>query len=223
MLTQTAKRATLSWEHRIGYLSSLFVTAGGVLYFLVLLGAMAAGRFSFPPEEGLQLFGGIASLLYCPAIVLMMVSLHRITPPSKKVLSQAALGFALLFAIAVSINRFSQLGVVRQAALAGRGDGISWFLAYGDYSIMLGLEYLGWAWFLGLVMLCAAPLFSGGRLENWIRALMLLYGALGLISAVGFLVGNWLSLLGFAAWGVVLVVITGLLAGYFRKNSRVVG
>jgi hypothetical protein len=222
MLTQTAKLDALSWEHRVGYFSSLFVTAGGVLYFLVLLGAMAAGRFTFPPEEGLQLFGGISSLLYCPAVVLMMVSLHRITPPSKQVLSQAALGFTLLFAAAVSINRFSQLGVVRQAALAGRVDGLSWFLAYGDYSIMLGLEYLGWAWFLGLAMLCAAPLFSGGRLENWIRGLMLLYAALGLISAVGFLLGTWLSLLGFAAWGVVFVIITGLMVGYFRKNSWVV-
>ena len=146
----------------------------------------------------------------------MMGSLHVITPNPKKVMSLASLGFTLLFALAVSINRFSQLGVVRQATLAGRVEGISWFMAYGDYSIMLGLEYLGWAWFLGLAMLCAAPLFSGGRLEWCIRWLMVIYGVLGLVSSAGFLLGNWLSLLGFVAWGVVLVIITGLLTVFFR-------
>ena len=78
---------------------------------------------------------------------MMMAGLHAITPPSKKILSQISLGFTLLFALAVSINRFSQLGVVRQASQAGNVEGLSWFLAYGDYSIFLGWEYLGWAWF----------------------------------------------------------------------------
>ena len=89
----------------------------------------------------------ITSLLFCPVIVMMMAGLHAITPPSKKILSQISLGFTLLFALAVSINRFSQLGVVRQASQAGNVEGLSWFLAYGDYSIFLGWEYLGWAWF----------------------------------------------------------------------------
>lgn len=81
-------------------------------------------------------------------------------------------------------------------------------------------EYLGWAWFLGIGMLCVSPLFSGGRLESWIRWLMLLYGGTALVSAMGFLLGNWIALLGFAAWGLVLVIITGLLTLYFRRGER---
>jgi hypothetical protein len=45
---------------------------------------------------------------------------------------------------------------------------------------------------------------------------MVLYGVLGLVSAVGFLLGTWLSQLGFAAWGLILFNITGLLSVYFR-------
>jgi len=195
---------------------------GGILYFIVILSAALTGTFTFPPGQAIQIFGGISSLVFCPLLVLMMAALHTVTPQPKKVMSQASLGFTLLFALAVSINRFSQLGVVRQAEVAGRLDGISWFQAYGDYSIMLGLEYLGWAWFLGLAMLCAAPLFSGGRLEQWIRWLMVLYAILGLASSVGFLLGNWLSLLGFVAWGFVLYIIAGLLAVYFRRKTSLV-
>jgi hypothetical protein len=205
---------------RAGLYSALFNTAVGSAYLVVILAALLTGRFAFPPPEGLQLFGGITSLLFCPGFVLTMAALHRSTPEGKRVLSQAALGFTLLFALAVSINRFNQLGVVRQAQAAGRVEGIDWFLAYGDYSIMLGLEYLGWAWFLGFALLCAAPLFwGGGRLERWLCGCAVLYAGLALVSALGFGMGSWLALLGFAAWGVVLLVFTGLMAAYFWRLS----
>ncbi|PKO12213.1 MAG: hypothetical protein CVU39_25415 [Chloroflexi bacterium HGW-Chloroflexi-10] len=215
MIFQTSRLFTASLAHKVGFFSAIFNTMGGIIYFFAILTSILTGHFNFPPGEGLQLFGGIISLIFCPVIVSMMAGLHTITPTPKKVLSQISLGFSLLFALAVSINRFSQIGVVRQAVMAGKVEGISWFIAYGDYSIFLGLEYLGWAWFLGLAMLFAAPLFSGSRLNLWICWLMLLYAALGLLSSVGFLLGNWLSILGFVAWGIVLFVITGLLAVFF--------
>jgi len=203
--------------NKVGYVSALLNTVGGVIYFVVILIAALTGKMTIPPGNDLQLFGGIITLIICPILVTMMAGLHAVTPVEKKVLSQASFGFTLLFAISVSINRFSQLGVVRQAAASGKIEGISWFLAYGDASIMLGLEYLGWAWFLGLAMLCAAPLFSSSRtrLNQWICRFMILYGILAIVSSVGFLLGSWLSLLGFAAWGLVLFLITGLLAVYF--------
>jgi len=214
LLTQSNRRSH-HLASRVGFLSAVVNTAGGIIYLIVILGAFLTGNSNFPPGEGLQLFGGIISLIFCPVLVMMMAALDAVSQPDKQVLSRASLGFTLLFALAVSINRFSQLGVVRLATASGQVEGISWFQAYGDYSIMLGLEYLGWAWFLGLAMLFAAPLFSNGKLELWIRWLMILYGLLGLVSSVGFLMGNWLSLLGFAAWGLVLFIITGLLSAYF--------
>ena len=84
---------------------------------------------------------------------------------SALVITLLAFGFTLLFAAAVSINRFTRLGVVRQ---------------------------------------------------RWLRAL-------ALASAVGFLLGSSLSLLGFLAWGLVLYVFTGLLAAHFRRGGPSAG
>jgi hypothetical protein len=211
-------QSVLESTGRLGFVAALISTMAGTLYFLVILFAIMDGGFTFPPEKGLQLFGGIISLIICPVLVIMMTSLHVLIPAEKKAFSQASLGFTLLFALSVSTNRFSQLGVVRQAENAGHIEGVTWFQAYGDFSIMLGLEYLGWAWFLGLAMLCAAPLFHEGRLQRWLRGLMIAYGLLGLVSSLGFLLGTWLSLLGFVAWGVVLYIITALLVVYFRRK-----
>jgi hypothetical protein len=220
MTIRVERYSEQNFAWRSGFLAALVSTVLGIIYLLVILGAGLTGQFTFPPPEWLQLFGGVISLVMCPVLVMLMLALHGVTPFHKQILSQAGAGFTLLFALAVSINRFSQLGVVQQAHAAGLNDGLGWFQAYGDYSIMLGLEYLGWAWFLGLAMLCAAPLFSVGRLENWIRWLMLLYSGLALLSAIGFLLSSWLSLLGFAAWGLVLVIITGLLAAFFYTGEK---
>ena len=50
--------------------------------------------------------------------------------------------------------------------------------------------------------------------------LLRLYGLLALVSAVGFLLNSLLSLLGFVAWGVVLSIITALLAVYFKRAQE---
>ena len=148
-----------NWAYTVGFWSALINTLGGIIYFLVVLGMVLTGRFTFPPSGDIQLFGGIISLLFCPLIVILMASLHSITVPEKKVFSQSSLAFTLLFAISVSINRFTQLGVVRQSIAAGTVEGLNWFLPYGDRSVMLGLEMMGWGWFLGLALLVAAPNF----------------------------------------------------------------
>lgn len=206
-----------NWAYPLGFWSSVVATGGGAIYFLVILGAILSGNFAFPPSSFLQVFGGISSLVLCPVLVVVMASLHTITPSEKKGFSQVSLGFTLLFAIAVSINRFTQLGVVQQSLAQGSIEGIGWFLPYGERSVMFGLEMMGWGWFLGLALLAAAPLFARGRLQLWLRGLMLLYAALALASALAFLLGSSLAAIGFAAWGLVLFIITALLAVYFRR------
>lgn len=206
-----------SLAYSVGFWSAFINTLGGIVYFLVILGMVLTGQFTFPPSGGIQLFGGIISLIFCPFIVTLVASLHTVTVPEKKVFSQSSLAFTLLFAISVSINRFTQLGVVRQSITAGTIEGLNWFLPYGDHSVMLGLEMMGWGWFLGLALLMAAPIFSEGKLQGWIKWLMVLYGVLGIISAIGFLVASPISAIGFIAWGLILFLITGLLMVYFRQ------
>ena len=126
-----AVRATdgqgINWAYPLGFWSALLMTLGGVIYFLVIVGAVLSGQFAFPPSDAIQLFGGVSSLLFCPILVILVACLHTITPPQKKVFSQISLAFTLLFALAVSINRFTQLGVVRQSIASGRRKGWTGF------------------------------------------------------------------------------------------------
>lgn len=209
--------------YRLGFWSAIFVTAGGLIYACVILAAILTGNFANSLSSFQQVFGGIASLVVCPLMLILMASLHSVTPPEKRVFSLICLGFTLLFVIAVSINRFSQLGVVQQSIAAGQTVGIEWFLPYGEHSILFGLEILGWGWFLGFAMLFAAPLFSSGRLQQWIRWLMVLYAALALICALAFLLASPFSVIGFAAWGFVLYIITALMAVNFRQAENQAG
>jgi hypothetical protein len=70
-----------------------------------------------------------------------------------------------------------------------------------------------------LALLLAAPIFSIGKLQGWIRWLMVTYGVLGIISAIGYLAASPISAIGFVAWGLVLFIITGLLMVYFRQAA----
>ena len=104
--------------------------------------------------------------------------------------------------------------------VAGEAGNLARFLPYDSGSAMFALEILGWGLFLGLAALAAAPLFGGGRLGLGIRWSFAAYGVLGLTSAVGHAIGNdTMTLVGFAAWGFVLYVATGLIAVHFRRLS----
>ncbi len=212
--------ANPNMAYRIGFWSAVISTAGGLVYFFVILAAILTGNYNLPPSSFMQVFGGIMTLIISLLLVVLMASLHSVTLAGKRVFSLISLGFTLLFAVAVSINRFSQLGVVQQSIDAGSTVGIEWFLPYGEHSILFGLEMLGWDWFLGFAMLFAAPLFTGGRLQIWLRCLMLLYAVLALVGALAFLLASPLSVISFAAWGLVLFIITALLAVYFRQAEN---
>lgn len=215
--TKSSAGLEKDWSYAVGFWTALITTIGGVVYFVVLLTLILAGQFVFPPSEAVQMFGGIISLLFCPVIVMLMASLLAVTPAGKKVFGQGALAFTVLFAIAVSINRFTQLGAVQANIASGAVVGLDWFLPYGDRSIMFGLEMLGWGWFLGLAMLMAAPLFSGSGVNLWLRRLMISYGVLGLASAIAYLADSPVAAIGFAAWGLLLFMITGLLTVFFKR------
>ena len=204
----------------LGFWAAVIGTLGGVIYFLVIIAALLTGQMTVPPPGWLQLFGGIISLLFCPIVVVLMACLHTITPKGKSAFSLSSLAFTLLFAASVTINRFIQLGVVRQRLILGETEGITWFLSYGERSIMFALEILGWGWFLGLAMLFAAPLFAMSGYQRWLRWSLLLYGLLALVSAIAHLLASPLLAVGFLAWGFILYIITGLLALHFRKIRR---
>lgn len=204
----------------LGFWSAGIMSVAGIVYLIVVGAYLAAHGFVLPPTGALQLFGGIITILEAAVLVVLMASIHETTPARMRILGRLAMIFTALFCAMVSINRFAQLAIVRQRISSGETEGISWFLAYGPRSVMFSLEILGWGFFLGIACLCAAPIFSAGRLELAIRWLFVLYGVLGLVTAVAFALGSPIAAVGFFAWGVVLPAATGLLAVFFIRAPQ---
>jgi hypothetical protein len=80
------------------------------------------------------------------------------------------------------------------------------------------LDFFAWDWFFALSMLFAAPVFGGGRLQNAVRALMLLTGVLCLLGlALLPFSPSLATIIGTLGWGVAGPIVSLLLANLFTR------
>lgn len=206
---------------RLGLWASGIVTGAGIVYSVGLLAVAFANDMRLTrPSEDVQFWVGLTTLGLSQFILAIVVCIHRSVPEGDRVLSQLAVGFTTLFTGVVSINRFVQLTVVRQATLSGRTEGLARFLPYSSTSVMFALEILGWGVFLSLATLVLTPVFKGGKLESDIRSAAAAYAILSLTGAVGYAVGSKVFLAGFLAWGFVFYIWTGMLVVWFSRILR---
>ncbi|HWI62883.1 MAG TPA: hypothetical protein VNT75_13640 [Symbiobacteriaceae bacterium] len=202
----------------VGYWAALTSTVAGVAYALVVGFMIATGTFTFPPAEWVQTFAAIVTIASGPLLVATLAAVHYVTPSGRRLLSLLGVLFATGFMVMVSINRFVQLAVVRLSTIKGNTAGLERFMPYGTQSAMLALEMVGWGFFLGLALLCTA--FAFPAKERLLRWTSLTYALLALIGIVAFVVDSPVSMVGFVAWGLILPILTGLLAAWFRRLPR---
>ena len=95
---------------------------------------------------------------------------------------------------------------------------VSSFVSTGWPPLPQALDFFAWDWFFALSMLLAAPVFRGSRLENAVRVLMFLTGALCILGFV------WLpisppqaTVIGILGWGVAGPIVFLLLANLFTR------
>jgi hypothetical protein len=205
---------------RLGVWSSAFVAVLGAVY-LALLGIFFATQgFVFPPPESVQLTAGVITLLTAPALVVVFAAIKHVAGEDGAILGTVGLSFTVLFAATVSINRFVQLTVVRQAPPGAASADLARFLPYSTGSVMFALEMLGWGFFIALAALAVAPLFGGDRLGLAIRHVLVTFGGLSLLSVVGFATQSAITAVGFVAWGPLLLALAVLLTVYFRRAGQ---
>jgi hypothetical protein len=203
-----------------GFWSALVGSILGVFYIAVLVANFATQGMAYPPPEWVQLAGGIITLLTTLVLVVLMIAIYFFAPEDKKIYAALGVGFTILFAAVVSINRFWQLTVVRHNLAAGNTQELGRFMPYATDSVAFSLEMLGWGLFLSLAALSVAPVFSRDRLDRAIRWLFLVYGVLSLLSVIGYALESPLISVGFIAWGPVLSAITILLAILFSRARK---
>ncbi|MFO8235975.1 MAG: hypothetical protein R6U04_11295 [Bacteroidales bacterium] len=119
------------------------------------------------------------SLILALTYIIMLASAHRILPEDKKLWSLIALSIGIVYAVMASINYNIQAVAVRQSLAAGEINGIEMFIPDNTHSIYNALanSYV----YMALSMFFASFIFEKGKLEKWIRGLLMVQ----IISAIG--------------------------------------
>lgn len=202
----------------IGFWSSTALAALAIIYLATLVFYFAIVGFVFPPSAIVQTVAGVITLVTAQLMVVVFSAIREV-PGSRNLLGTISLSFTVLFAAVVSMNRFVQLTVIRQAPQGSATPDLARFVPYSTSSVMFAMEMLGWGFFMALAALAAAPLFDGDRLGRALRWTLVAYGALSLVSVLGYATETVLTMAGFIAWGPGLVVLGILLALHFRREG----
>lgn len=133
------------------------------------------------------------------AFVLLISSIYDYAATDKKILARIGLSFAVAFMIVSSINYIVQMTTVRQSVMSGQLEGLGQLVQLNPGSPMFSLVILSWGLFQGLASLAIAPIFRGGKLENAIRWLLVIYGLNGLMGSIGCMLGNMGVMMAFLA------------------------
>jgi hypothetical protein len=178
---------------RVGFWAALVTTVMNVLFMIGIIAIPATQWLDLPGYasafKSIEILPAIPSLLLCPAVVILMLSIHFYAAQDIKILSLTAVAFAIIYAALCSLNYFVQITTVRHSIAVGDTNVLAPFIMANPGSVMLAIDTLGYS-FLFLSTLFAAPVFAGNRLENAIRWLFVASGVLGLLGVLAFAIGQ---------------------------------
>lgn len=208
----------------VGFWSAVFASVFSITYvvgqlaeWLGLLGSQGG------PESASTPFGLAVlltpSLLLGSSFLVLVVSIHQLSSPDRKIWSHAAVAFATAYAVLISINYFVQLTWVAPRLAAGRAQGIEPFLFTPFDSFLYSVDILGYS-FMSVATLFAARVFTGRGLERVVRVLLTANGLLLPFIALQMYV-HWLIWIA-ALWAVTFPGSTWFLAILFRRAETTV-
>lgn len=221
---------------RLGLWSAVLTAACAAVFSAIAIATPARsgpfcatwGCVAYPYTDVAQFIPGdyfwlVPGILLAPIFVVLFACIHSFAPEGKKLFSQIALSFAVVYAVIIIVDYFVQFAVVMPSLQSGEIDGLSLFTQYNPHGFFIAGETLGYL-MMSVAFLFAAPLFTGGRAERVIRGLFALSFALAVVSFVGL----WLlknDLVAFEVtvlminW-IVLIISGALLSVVFRQAAR---
>lgn len=161
----------------------------------------------------------VLMMLFAVALVITMAAVYTYAPVECKTFALTALAFAVVFAVLTCGVHFASLTVGRQIA-AGASPLLSHQLSFEEWpTLAMSLDLLAWDFFLGVSLLCAATVFTGGA-SRQVRLSMIVAGTLCLAGTLGPASGHLsIQYLGIAGYAFALPVACALLAMRFRKGA----
>jgi hypothetical protein len=159
------------------------------------------------------------SLFLGPAFLVLVISVHQLAVPARKVWSHAAVAFATAYTILISMVYFVQLTLVAPRIARGRTEGIEAFLFVPFDSFLYAVDLLGYS-FMSLSTLFAAMVFTGKSPEEQVARWFLI--ANGLLLPFIALQMYFHPLIWIAAlWAVTFPGSTWSLAILFRRAATI--
>ena len=156
------------------------------------------------------------------SFLLLMVSVHYLAVPERRVWSHAALAFATAYAVLISTVYFVQLTLVAPRLARGDTSGLEPFLFVPFDSFLYAVDILGYS-FMSVATLLAARVFLGAGNERFVRWSLTANGLLLPFIALQMYVHAliWVA----ALWAITFPASTWALAVHFRRapTSAVAG
>lgn len=207
-------RAVGFWSAGLATVFSLAYVVGQLAEWLGWLGSAGGAESSSTPLGIVVLL--TPSLFLGVSFLLLVVCIHEVAPPERRVWSQAALAFAIIYACLISINYYVQLTWVGPRLARGLTAGLEPFLFTPFDSFLYAVDILGYS-FMSLATLCAAAVFAGPGQERVARWFLVANGLLLPFIALQMYV-HWLIWIA-TLWAITFPGATWSLAILFRQLS----
>jgi hypothetical protein len=164
-ISQSTRTAGL-WSAILSTLFSLMYIVAQLAEWAGMLGSQGG------PESSSTVLGIIflltPSFFLGSAFLVLIVSIHQIAPPERKVWSHTAVVFATAYTVLISLVYFVQLTLVAPRLAHGQTQGIEVFLFVPFDSFLYAVDILGYS-FMSVSTLFAARVFTGSGLQRNVR------------------------------------------------------
>jgi len=219
--TRLEDRAAGKMTRLILFSSAVISTVLGILYFLGLMGKLFVnGSIHAASSPSITIVFAAFGLFWDITLVVLFLALRRQITGSRTIFAELGLMFMVLMAAISSVNWYVQLTLVPKIAQSGDLTALALLDIHNTASVMYAMEHLAWGLFYGLGLIFMALAIAGGRIEIWIRWLLIVGGVMSILYLPGILIANQvLTDLGYYAAGIFLPATTILLAVRFRKNE----
>ncbi len=219
--------------YRLGFWTAILTAVVAAVFFIAgIMTPLRSGPFvpvasvipypytdatAFIPGDYYWLYPGI---LLAPLFVILMACIHSYARSDRKIFSQVALSFAIIYATIILIDYVTQFTIVIPSMVTNETAGLSLFTQYNPHGFFFTFETLGYTMMTGSFLFVAA-VFAGGRLERALRWVFVAGVVAALLSFIVLSLLNY-DLVAFEVtistinWP-VLVVSGALLSVIFRR------
>jgi hypothetical protein len=154
------------WSAVLATTFSITYIVGQIAEWLGLLGSQGGPESRSTPIGLVVLL--TPSLFLGSSFLVLVVSIHQLAPPDRRIWSHAAVVFATVYTTLISIVYFVQLTLVAPRVGRGQVEGIEVFLFVPFDSFLYAVDILGYS-FMSVATLFAALVFKRRGLHRVVR------------------------------------------------------